>query len=104
VPTDQDILTAISQVNNQQTFIEKLLRDTLRWPIPKGTSTVEDVAYEWPLSEFHGSGLDQHLLDERILQIQPLDPETQQPWGIFVLRFKSQRTLPERTRYDYRSP
>jgi hypothetical protein len=88
MPTPEQIQQAIQQVKNQRSFIQVLLRDTLGWDIPKEVGEVEDIAYEWSVDDLRAEGLDEKIAEGRIWQIQPLDPNLAQSWGIFVLEFK----------------
>ena len=89
----QQILQAIQQVTDQQTFINILLRQTLEWEIPEGIGAVEDIAYAWSEADLRAEGLDQNIVEGQIWQIQPLDAHVGKQWGIFVLEFKSDRAF-----------
>src|SRR6185503_10926551 len=48
---------------------------------------MEDITYGWSKQELRAADLDEKLVDGQVLQIANLDPN--QPWGIFILEFKS---------------
>jgi type I restriction-modification system DNA methylase subunit len=87
MPTPQQIYQAIEGVNNQPSFIQNLLIDTLDWQIPGGVERIEDISFGWDLSELNAANLNQHIVDGRIYQIQPIRAD--QPWGIFLLEFSN---------------
>ncbi len=88
MPTAQQIQRAIQQVNNQRSFIQVLLRDTLGWQIPEQAEDIGDIAYTWSADELNAQGLDRKVVDGHAWQIQPLSADIAQSWGIFVLEFK----------------
>jgi hypothetical protein len=84
----KDIQDAIRQVTGQQSFVNGLLRRTLHWPVELEFGVeIEDIAYEYP--EFEDEVLSPELLTAPVLQLPSLEGDTQQPWGIFILRFAS---------------
>jgi hypothetical protein len=88
MPTAEQIQRAIQQVKDQRTLIQVLLQGTLGWKIPQDVGEVEEIAYAWSADDLHAEGLDKKIVDGQVWQIQPLDPDVVQPWGIFVLEFK----------------
>ncbi len=82
--TRQQIEDALRSVNNEATFIRRVLVDALEWPI-EGDS-VEDVSYTWSAKDLRAAGLDARVVDSRIFQIANLDKN--QPWGVFIIEFK----------------
>ncbi len=99
MPTPQQIQEAISQVRNQQTFLNGLLHNTLGWPVPDGAEQIEDIAYEWSLTELNADGLNERIVNGRIYQIKLTDG---QPWGIFLLEFANDDIF--RSGYGLTSP
>ena len=93
MPTPEQIQQAIQKVTDQQSFINVLLRQTLGWEIPDGISDVEEIAYAWSEDDLRTEGLDQKVVEGQIWQIQPLDAQMGQEWGIFILEFKSEHTF-----------
>lgn len=85
--TPKQIFDAIGDVKDQKGFVCRLLRDTLGWPIPDGLDDLGDISFKWSADELKADGLDKHLTDGRIWQIQKLHDD--QPWGIFLLEFKN---------------
>jgi len=79
---------AIRRVQDEASFIQVLLRDTLGWQIDQPFSELDDIAYDWPLSELNAHGLDEKLVNGKIHQIQPLADN--QPWGVFLLKFTNE--------------
>jgi len=78
---------AVRTVKDQAGFIKQLLGEGLDWPVERGVTKVEDIAYGWSKDDLQIDGLDKHFVDGQIWQIQPLDPGRKQPWGIFLLEF-----------------
>ncbi|MCK4628762.1 MAG: hypothetical protein KAT56_07140, partial [Sedimentisphaerales bacterium] len=87
MPTAQQIETALTEVIDQKTFVNKLLVDALGWPIEGKIEGVEDISFGWSAAELRAEGLSEQLLGGSIRQLQPL--EGNQPWGIFLLEFKN---------------
>lgn len=87
MPTPEQIQQAISRVNDQTSFIQELLYGALQWPVDGGIEKVEDISFAWTAQELHAEGLDRHVIDGQVWQIQPL--RQKQPWGIFLLDFKN---------------
>ena len=86
MPTREQIRDAIRQVNNQTTFVNVLLRDTLNWPLELDFGLdIQDIAYEYP--EFEDDVLSRELLTTPVLQLPDLEDNIQQTWGIFLLQF-----------------
>lgn len=82
------IEAALGRIKDQKSFLQELLADTLGWPVIEGAGTVEEVSFEWSAEELRASGLDKHLVDSRIWQLQRFQDE--QPWGIFIIEFKKE--------------
>jgi len=93
MPTAEQIQDAIATVHNQESFIKNLLIDALGWKIPEGTPSVEEISYPWTATELNAEGLDKKIVDGQIWQIQPLEENRSQPWGIFVLEFTSKEVF-----------
>ena len=53
IMTPEQIQQAISEVNDQESFIQRLLVQTLDWPIPEIVTDVEDMAVEWTDDELN---------------------------------------------------
>ena len=87
MPTSQQIRDALQTVRDQPSFIQNLLINTLDWQIPGGIERIEDISYGWALEELKATNLNQHIVDGRIYQIQPIRAD--QPWGIFLLEFSN---------------
>ena len=87
MPTATQIQEAIESINDQQSFIQKLLRDTLDWPINLEFEDIEDITYEWTDEELNTVGLSRDILSGPVLQMQSLEQDHEQPWGIFLLDF-----------------
>ena len=77
---------AIPFIKDQASFIQKLLIDSLGWPINEAAENIEDITFEWTADELRAEGLDKDLIDGSILQIRPFPGN---PWGIFILEFKN---------------
>ena len=80
------IESAIRRVHDQASFVQELLIDALGWPIDEHAEDIEDISFEWSAEELRAEGLDQHIVDGMIRQIQPFPGN---PWGIFILEFKN---------------
>ena len=77
------IESALHYVSDQQTFIQRLLIDTLGWPIEGAAQEIGDIAYEWSESELRAAGLNEKIVGGKAYQI--ILPGN--PWGIFVMEF-----------------
>jgi hypothetical protein len=84
--TGQQIKEAVGRVKDQRGFLRGLLADTLDWPIPEQIEDVQDLGYGWTAEDLRAQGLERHLLDGQVWQIQAL--RHGQPWGIFLLELK----------------
>ncbi|MCL4216650.1 MAG: Eco57I restriction-modification methylase domain-containing protein, partial [Candidatus Hydrogenedentes bacterium] len=85
------IEAAIRRSTDIQSFVDELLRDTLNWPIEQDIQDPEDLGFEWSADDLRAQGLDRHLVDAQIRQLQPMD--NQQAWGIFFLEFKDPKVV-----------
>jgi len=84
----EQIRDAIRRVDDQTSFVNVLLRQTLHWPLELDFGLeIQDIAYEYP--EFEDEVLSRELLATPVLQLPDLEGNTQQPWGIFILQFAS---------------
>src|SRR5258708_23304001 len=93
MPTSQQIEQAVKQVHDAETFLSGLLGETLGWPTTDAQQ-VDDIAYDWTQTDLNAVGLDNHLVEGSVWQLQP--GSTDQPWGIFVLEFKHEDALSPR--------
>jgi type I restriction-modification system DNA methylase subunit len=80
----KDIERAINRVTDQRGFVRGLLAETLEWPIPEEIEDLHDLGYGWTPEDLRAQGLERHLLDAHVWQIQLRHG---QPWGIFVVEF-----------------
>jgi len=91
MPTAEQIQQAIRNVNGQHSFINVLLRDTLNWPIELDFDPdIENITYEWTDDDLNAEGLSRDVLSGPVLQMQSLEQEHKQPWGIFILEFANE--------------
>lgn len=81
----RQIESALTQCADQASFFQFLLNESLEWPVSEAQK-IEDISFGWSPTELRAAGIEPHLVDGPIWQIQPL--EQRQPWGIFVLEFK----------------
>jgi len=88
MPTPQEIHQAINEVHDQESFIRRLLVETLQWPIPEIVTDVDDMTVEWTDAELQADGLSQRALAGPVLQMQPITAD--QPWGVFLLEFANE--------------
>ena len=89
----KEIAAAVKHVEDQKSFFEGLLSETLEWPT-SDADRIGDIAYNWSEEDLRARDLRKHLIDGAIWQIQPA--ATDQPWGIFVLEFKHADALSAR--------
>ena len=75
---------AIQRVNDQQSFLQELLVNTLGWPVNETAEAVEDIAFQWTEEELRTEGLDKNIAHGTIHQLRPFRGN---PWGIFILEF-----------------
>jgi type I restriction-modification system DNA methylase subunit len=94
MPTSQQIERILKQVHDQKSFFKDLLATTLEWPLAD-VQQIDDIAYGWSQSDLNATGLERSLIEGSIWQIQP--SASGQPWGIFVLEFKDERSLSPRS-------
>jgi type I restriction-modification system DNA methylase subunit len=81
-----DIADALNQVRDADSFLNRLLAETLNWPIGDGVRDPEEITYDWDQSDLRARDLDTKLVEGQIRQLQLTHD---QPWGIFVLEFKN---------------
>ena len=74
--TPQQIQDALLRVHNQQSFIQELLHNTLGWPIPEQIDDLDEIAFQWTQDDLGAEGLNRHLLEGRVYQIQNLADNT----------------------------
>ena len=82
--TPQDIEKALHRVTDQQTFLQKLLADTLEWPIPEDVADFQDLGFGWTADDLRARGLEARLLAGQVWQVHLRQG---QPWGVFVVEF-----------------
>lgn len=87
MPTPEQIQESIRNVTDPRSFIDRLLRETLGWPIHLDFESIEDITYEWTDDELNTVGLSRDILTGPVLQMQSLEQDREQPWGIFILEF-----------------
>jgi len=87
MPTPEQIQEAIRSVSDPRSFIDVLLRETLGWPINLDFENIGDITYEWTDEELNTIGLSRDILSGPVLQMQSLEQEHEQRWGIFILEF-----------------
>jgi hypothetical protein len=78
---------ALGRVNDQESFLQVLLAETLDWPLREQTKEVEDASFGWTAEELRASDLDKHIVDSHIWQLRRFDD--QQEWGVFIIEFKN---------------
>jgi hypothetical protein len=83
--TAQKIEQAIHHVKDRGSLIQRLLVETLEWPIPDEVQDFQDLGYGWTPEDLRAQGLERHLLDGS--QISQIQLQHGQPWGIFVIEF-----------------
>jgi hypothetical protein len=89
--TPEKIQAAVKQVNGQRSFIDVLLKGILKWPIDLDFEPdIEDITYEWNDKDLDAEGLTRDVLSGPVLQMQSLEQEHEQPWGIFILEFANE--------------
>ncbi len=84
--TCENLEETLKQVRDQQSFLHNLLAGHLHWPIDPDITDLGEIAFEWSEDELKARGLSKHLVDGKVLQLQPLVGK--QVWGIFLLEFK----------------
>ncbi|HEY3966340.1 MAG TPA: DNA methyltransferase [Planctomycetaceae bacterium] len=77
---------ALTDVCDQSSFVQRLLVDALNWPIDSKAERIEDISYGWTQDELRAVELEKYVVEGQISQIQLT---ADQPWGIFLLEFKS---------------
>lgn len=84
-PSPETILKVLPQVRDFASFTSLLLRDALGWPVPHDIDDPDDLTFHWSEEDLRAQGLDRHLREGSVLQLQNLVPR--QPWGIFLVEF-----------------
>ena len=79
----EDIQNAIANINDQESFIQKLLIDALHWEIDPSVQDLEETAYEYTADELNSPLLDDKC-NGRALQ---LVFQSEIPWGVFLIEF-----------------
>ena len=87
------IALAVKAVEDQKSFFDGLLAETLEWPTGDA-ERIGDIAYNWSEEDLRARDLNKHLIDGSIWQVQPA--ASNQPWGIFVLEFRHADALSPR--------
>jgi len=77
------IETTLHEVNDQTSFVQRLLIDALGWPVDEAAQEIGDIAYEWTEDELRAAGLNEKIVGGKAYQI--ILPGN--PWGIFVMEF-----------------
>ena len=77
------IETTLREVNDQASFVQRLLIDALGWPVDEAAQEIGDIAYEWTEDELRAAGLNEKIVGGKAYQI--ILPGN--PWGIFVMEF-----------------
>jgi type I restriction-modification system DNA methylase subunit len=85
--TAQQIQRALEKIHDRASFLQQFLAETLDWPIDRGVEDPEEISYGWNEEELRTQGLDKHLVEAQARQFRPFRPG--QPWGIFLLEFRS---------------
>src|SRR5437870_3817383 len=87
--TAQQIQRVLEKVHDRKSFLQDFLAETLNWPIKEGVEDPEEISYAWSNEELRTQGLDRHLIEGQARQLRPFDIPWSQPWGIFLLEFRS---------------
>lgn len=82
----QDIQNAIARVHDQESFIQRVLVDTLDWQLDPDALDIEDTAYEYTADELNSPLLDEKC-NGRALQ---LTFQSEIPWGVFLIEFANE--------------
>ncbi len=87
MPSPEKIHDALQDVTDLPSFLQRLLADTLEWPIQDKIQKIDDIGFEWSDDDLRARGLERSLVEGKAWQIQPFRQD--QPWGIFLLEFRS---------------
>jgi MmeI, DNA-methyltransferase domain len=93
MPTPKEIERAVSSVRDRDTFVRGLLAEALEWENADKLDDLDVLGYGWTPEDLRAQGLERHLLDGHVWQIQLRHA---QPWGIFLIEFaedKAYRTV-----------
>jgi hypothetical protein len=77
---------AISEIRAEEDFVEFLRRE-LEWPIPYNIQKLSDVTIPHDLQRDFGF----NPAEDRIAVSRLLNLTDEQPWGVFLFEFKTQR-------------
>jgi len=95
MPAPREIELAINEVHDQESFIQRLLVDTLAWPIPEVVTDVEDMSVEWLDEDLDAEGLTNEVLTGPVLQIQPLEDHLPSRGASLSLSLLTKPRLPQ---------
>src|SRR5258706_3444636 len=79
------IESVLQQVKDEASFIQKLLIDTLDWPINPDVKSVESIGYDWSNEDLNAKGTDKKVVDGQIRQLVLEGC----PWAVFLVEFKN---------------
>src|SRR5437868_2778859 len=85
MPTPHEIAQALSDVTDRASLLQRLLADTLDWPIEGHVQAPEEISYKWTPDDLRAQNLEKHLMEGQVWQFQPF--RNGQPWGVFLLEF-----------------
>jgi hypothetical protein len=76
---------AVRQITDRGSLIQRLLVETLEWPIPEGIEDLHELGYGWTEEDLRAQGLNRHLLNGG--HVWQIYLRQGQPWGIIVVEF-----------------
>ncbi|MCG3153403.1 MAG: hypothetical protein GEEBNDBF_02716 [bacterium] len=79
----------------EASFLQDLLRGALDWPIPAGVRSLEEIAYQWDLSELRLEDFGVRLKSRFAMQLPDLEAE--QPFTVFMMEVSDYINLDART-------
>ncbi len=81
------IETALADVTDESSFIQRLLAEALNWPIPGETVlSFDQMTYDWTVTGRRAPEIGAKLLEGTFAELNLIGPA--QHWGVFILKFK----------------
>ena len=81
------IETALADVTDEGSFIQRLLAEALNWPVPGETVlSFDQMTYDWTVTGRRAPEIGAKLLEGTFAELNLIGPA--QHWGVFILKFK----------------
>ena len=82
------IETALADVTDESSFIQRLLAEALNWPVPgEAVLSFDQMTYDWTVTGRRAPEIGAKLLEGTFAELNLIGPA--QHWGVFILKFKN---------------